>query len=196
MAERQDVRRAESRIVMEFSGKLTKEDLDDLAVWLRPKRDWLSFVLETWHGAAIVVAIVWGTILGFLGRTSPNWLAMALIWVVIAGIVIWTVQRVRRDRQQDLHRLNATLPDKVQLTGEGIRWAPPNGGQAVLRWSELGGWRERRRLVAIDDDSGTAAVIFSVADMAEFERQRLRDFLRSQVPPLPSFQRGLDRAGR
>jgi hypothetical protein len=167
---------------MEFSGKLTNEDLDDLAVLLRPRRYWLSFALETWNGAALFATIVWATILGFLGRTSPSWLAMAIIWVVIIGIVVWTGHTVRRDRQQDLARLNGTLPDRVQLTSEGIQWVRPGGGQAVLRWSELGGWRERRRVVAIDDARGAAAVVFSVAEMPELERQRLRDYLRSQVP--------------
>ena len=150
---------------MEFSGKLTTEDVDDLAILLRPKRYWLSFVLETWHGAALFAAIAWATILAFLGRTSPNRLAMGVIWLVIAGIVVWTAYTVRRDRQHDLVRLNATLPDRVQLTSEGIKWAPSSGGRGLLRWSELGGWRERGRIIAIDDDAGAAVVFFSVAEM-------------------------------
>ena len=103
--------------MVEFSGKLTNEDLDDLAVLLRPRRYWLSLALGTWHGAALFATIVWTTILGILGRTSPSWLAMAIIWV--------------------------------------------------------------------DDERGAAAVVLSVAEMPELERQRLRDYLRSQVHPSP-----------
>jgi hypothetical protein len=178
---------------MEFSGKLTKEDLDDLAVLLRPKGYWFSFLSEAWHGATLFGLIVWATVLAFLGRTSPHWPGLGVIWLVIAGIVVWTAYSVRRDRQRDLTRLNATLPDRVQLTSEGIRWAPSSGGLTSLPWGELGGWRERGRVIALDNVGGAAAVFFSVAEMPELERQRLRDFLRSQVPPAPSFERRLDR---
>jgi hypothetical protein len=173
--------------LIELSGKLSEADVNDMAVLLRSRWYWLSFIAETWHGAALLVAIVWGTALGLMGRTSPNWLAIALVWIVIAGIFIRTAYTVRRERKQDVDQLNAKLPEKVRLTSDGITWVTPSGGRVLLRWSELGGWRERRRVVAIHDPRGAPAVVLSIADLPELERQRVRDFLCSQIPPPRSF---------
>lgn len=168
---------------MEFSGKLQKEDLYDLAVLLRPKHYWLSYVAEGWHGLALLAAIVWVTILGLLGRTNPSWLALGITWLVIAGIVIWTAYETRRDRARELQRLNAKLPEKLRLTSEGIRLVGPDSDEELLRWNDVSGWRERPRMFAIYGPSGGVVGAFSVAALPETERQRLRDFLQSQIPP-------------
>jgi hypothetical protein len=180
---------------MEISGRLMKEDLDDVAHLLRPRGYWVSFVLETWRGAALFLTLVWITILGLLGRTKPNWVAMGLIWTVVAGIVLWAARTVRRERTEDLARVNAAVPESSKFTSEGIRWTERDGRAMFLHWSDVTAWRERGRVIAIDQRGGTPAVILSVGNLPEWERRRLWDFLRSQLAaPAPSgraFDQGL-----
>jgi hypothetical protein len=178
---------------MELSGRLTKEDLDDVAHLLRPRGYWVSFVLETWHGAALFLTIVWATILGLLGQTKPNWVAMGLIWTVIAGIVLWSARAVRRERTEDLARVNAAVPECFKFMSEGIRWTEREGRAILLHWSDVAAWRERGRVIAIDQRGGTPAVILSIGNLPEWERQRLRDFLRSQIAPAAPPRRAIDR---
>jgi hypothetical protein len=171
---------------MELSGRLVKEDLDDVARLLRPRFYWLFLAWESWHGTVLLLLIVWFTILGLLGYTKPNWVAMGLIWAVIAGIVFWTARRVRRERIEELARVNAALPECFKLTSEGIRWTEREGRAVLLLWSDVVAWRERGRVVAIDQSDGRPAVILSVGNLPEGERQRLRDFLRCQISPSQS----------
>ena len=170
---------------MEFSGKLTPQDVEDLRRLLRPCLFWIRQIAEGWQGAALLIAIVWATILGILGKTHPIWWAMAAIWAVIIAIVAWTVCKVRREREQELRQLNAALPEKIVFTSAGVTWDETHSQTHFLPWSEFTNWRERGRVVALDGPRGKPAVFVSIAHLSELERQHLRDRLRSQIPPAP-----------
>ena len=178
---------------MELSGRVVEEDLDDVARLLRPRHYWPFFALDVWQGAAVFLLVVWITILGLLGHRNPNWTAIAVIWCVIGGIVLWSSRSVRRERRDELARINAAVPECFTLTTAGIRWTKRDGGEVLLDWSDVSGWRERGRVVAIDQPGGTPAVLVSVAHLPEMERQRLRDFLRSQIAPCSPSATGIVR---
>jgi hypothetical protein len=168
---------------MEFSGNVRREDLDDIARLIRPKRYWLRLVWETWHGAALMLAILWATVAGFLGQTHPNWTAGAVIWAVIAGIISWTAYSVRRERTQLLTELRSAMPERFTLASGGIRWTGLDGRDVVVPWSDVTAWRESGRVVVLER-AGRPAAILPVGDLTELERQRVRDLIRSQIPHL------------
>ena len=50
-----------------------------------------------------------------------------MTWLVIAGIVVWSVFRTKQERARELARLNATLPDQLDFTNDGVKLNGPDG---------------------------------------------------------------------
>jgi hypothetical protein len=117
---------------MQFTGKLTEAELGEAQKLSLPKMYWPKLLLANWYGFGLIAAITWATISGFLGQTKPNWRAMGVIWLVIAGIVLWSVFRTKQERARDLAKLNATLPDQVNFTNDGVKLVEPDGASAFL----------------------------------------------------------------
>lgn len=168
---------------MQISGKLTEADLNDVRKTTRSKTYWLKLLLGNWYGIALLLIVVWATISGLLGQTNPNWRAVALIWALLAGIVLWAVYRTKRARAREFKQLNATLPDQVSLTNDGVKWDGPNGATGFLPWRNFKGWRQGRRVVLVDEREGNRFVILPVAQLSEVERLPIRQLLRSHISP-------------
>jgi hypothetical protein len=108
---------------MQFSSKLAEADLNEVGKMTRSKMYWVKLVVANWYGAALLLIAVWATISGLLGQTKPNWQAVAVIRAVAAGLVLWSVYSARRGRARQLVRLNATLPDQIGFTNDGVKWS-------------------------------------------------------------------------
>jgi len=169
---------------MQFQGKITEADLNDVRKMIVSKMYWPRLLLANWYGLALILALIWATISGLLGQTKPNWRAVAMIWVVVAGIVLWVVYRAKRSQARELTELNATLPDQVILTNDGVKCDGPNGATGFLPWRTFKGWREGRRVVLLDQCQGNRFVMLPVSQLSEIERQPIRQFLQSHIPPV------------
>jgi hypothetical protein len=83
---------------------------------------------------------------------------------------------------REFSQLNATLPDHLNLTTDGVKIDGPNGASAFLPWRTFKGWREGRRVVLIDLSQGNSVVILPVAQLSEIERLSIRQYLQSHIP--------------
>lgn len=168
---------------MRFTGKVNELDLSDIRKTTRTKTYWLKLLLANWYGVGLLIVVMWGTISGLLGQLKPNWGGIAIVWAVIAAIFAWSFYSTRRAQARDFTRLNATLPDQVNLTNEGVKLDGPNGATSFLPWRIFKGWREGQRVILIDETEGNRFVILPVAQLSEIERQQARQFLQAQIPP-------------
>ncbi|HXP81774.1 MAG TPA: YcxB family protein [Verrucomicrobiae bacterium] len=166
---------------MEFTGKLNETDMSEVRKMTRSKTYWLNLLL---YGAGLIVLALraWRLSLGFLARTPPDWQAVAMIWAVAAGIILWTVYMVRRGRTRQLTQLNATRPDLMSLTNDGMKFDGPNGATALVPWRNFKGWREGRRIVLVERSEGNRFVMLPVSKLSEIERLPIRQFLQSHIP--------------
>jgi len=169
---------------MQFTGKLTEADLNDVRKMTLSWTYWPKLMLANWYGIGLIVAIIWATISALLGHTEPNWPALGLIWLVIVGIVLWAVYSTKRTQAKELTQLNATLPDHLNFTNDGMKFDGPDGASAFLPWRSFKGWREGRRVMLVDQCEGNRVVILPVAQLSEIERQPIRQFLKACIPPL------------
>jgi len=167
---------------MRFAGKLSEAELGDLQKLTIPKMYWPKLLLANWYGFALIAAIIWATLSGFLGRTKPNWQAMGVIWLVIAVIILWSVFTTKREGARNLAKLNATLPDQVNFTNAGVTLDGPNGASAFLPWTHFKGWREGKRVMLVEMVEGNSIVIVPVAQYSEIDRQPIRQLLQSSIP--------------
>ena len=168
---------------MQFSGKLTEADLNDVRKMNLSRMYWPKLLLANWYGTALIGFLIWATISGLLGQTKPNWRFVAVVWVVFAGIVLWVAYRTKRAQARELTQLNSMLPDQINLTAEGVKLDGPNGASAFLPWQRFRGWREGRRVVLVDQRQGNRFVMLPVPQLSEIERLSIRQFLQSHISP-------------
>jgi hypothetical protein len=76
---------------MQFGGKLDEADLSDVRRLTRSKMHWVKLVVANWYGTALISIALWATISALLGQIKPNWQALALVWAVGGGLLVWTV---------------------------------------------------------------------------------------------------------
>lgn len=171
------------KINMQFQGKITEADLNDVRKMTVSKMYWPRLLLANWYGLALILAILWATISGLLGKTNPNWRAVFLIWVVVGAIVIWSIHRTKQAQSRELAELNATLPDQIEVTDGGVKWDGPNGRTGFVPWGTFKGWREGKRVMLIDERQGNRFVMLPVSQLSEAERGPIRNTLQVHVSP-------------
>lgn len=169
--------------MIRISGALSKEDLRDSGGLIGGRWDWLGELAESWRGVIMLLLLIWWTVSGLLGYTRPNWWGVGGVWAVIGSIGGWQIWKAKRDASIGLARFNANRPDVIILDGEGVRTQGPDGAATFRPWRHFSRWRERGRVVVLDLRSSDSAFLFSVASLSDEERQRLRDYLRSQICP-------------
>jgi hypothetical protein len=166
---------------MQFRGKLTDEDLNDLRRVVRSKMYWPKLFVANWYGLMLLCVVLWATIAGLLGATHPNWSAVGVLWVVLLGLFTWAFYSVKRKMAKEFLQLNATLPDWISLVDDGTKLNGPNGATGFWPWNNFKGWRERKRVMLLDMQTG-AFVILPVGELSDPERQPIRQFLRLHIP--------------
>jgi len=166
---------------MHFTLKLTEADLSDVRKLTRAGSYWLNLSL---YGVGLIFVMLraWRLSLGFLARTPPNLQLVAIIWVVIVGGIPWTIYMVRRGWARELTQLNATRPDQMSLTNDGVKCDGPDGATALVPWRNFKAWREGRRVILVERREGNRFVILPVAQLSEIERLPIRQFLQSHIP--------------
>lgn len=167
---------------MQFQGKITEVDLNDVRKMTASKMYWPKLLLANWYGLALILALIWATIPGHIGGTNPNWRFVGISWAVLGGIALWAVYSAKRTTVRELAQLNATLPDHLNLTTDGVKMDGPDGASAFLPWRTFKGWREGSRVVLIDLSQGNNVVILPVAQLSEIERLSIRQYLQSHLP--------------
>lgn len=166
---------------MQFKGKLTEEDLNDLRRVVRSKMYWPKLLVANWYGLMLLCVALWATVAGLLGARHPNWSVLSILWVVLLGLFTWSFYSAKRTMAKEFLQLNATLPDWISLVNDGTKLNGPNGATGFWPWNNFKGWREGQRVMLLDMQSG-AFVILPVAELADPERQSIRQFLRSHIP--------------
>jgi hypothetical protein len=161
---------------MQFSGRLTEADLDDVRRLIRSKFYWLKFLAASWYGIVLFGAIIWVTIAALMGKTQANWTGLGTLWLVIAVIVAWVFYRTKKSRTNEVAVLNASRPDWILFEDSGISTNGPNGATAFQPWSNFKGWREGKRTLFLDMQSGSF-ILLSVAEVSPMERQSILRFL-------------------
>lgn len=170
---------------MEFTGKLTEEDLSEVQKLGRSRMYWPKVLAKNWYATALLLLILWATIAGVVGHNKVNWHAIGIVWLVLAGLFVWTFYRVKRSRARALARLDAALPNQITLTGDGVKMDNTNGATSFMPWNTFKGFREGQRVFLLDQTKANSSVVLPTVRLSENERRSLRDFLRSRVPSLP-----------
>jgi hypothetical protein len=165
---------------MQFSGKLTEADLEDVRRIVRSKWYWPKLLAANWYGLTLLCIVVWVTVEGLLGWAHPNWRGLGVVWVVILALFAWVFYRTKKAMAKEFSQLNSALPDWVSLVDDGVKLSGPNGASTFQPWSNFKDLREGKRVVLLDMQAG-GFVILPVSELPENQRQSICQFFRSHV---------------
>lgn len=165
---------------MQVSGKLTREDLDDVRRLIQSKWYWPKLLASNWYGLILLCIIIWVTIEGLLGIAHPNWQGLLCVWAVVGGLVGWAFYRTKRARAKEFAQLDTTRPDWISFGNDGLNLDGPNGARSFRPWNNFTGYREGRRVMLLDITKNSF-VMFSVAHLPEPERESMRQLFRANI---------------
>jgi hypothetical protein len=160
------------------SGKISREELKDAEAIVRSKFYWPRIVFTNWYGFALVLLLLWATILQIVRMDTTHVLGLSLMWVVVAAIFGWTVYRTRRKSERDYLSVEKSLPDFVTIARDGLHFDGPDGASAFSPWSHYKRWREGRQVIVLDRASGGGVTILAVSRLAATEGEAVRRLLR------------------
>jgi hypothetical protein len=167
---------------MQFTLKLTDEDMRDVRRISRAKTYWL--VMSLWGvGMIFMTARGWAITANVLARTPSEWQMVAAVWGSVAAVILWALYNQSRTRSRQLAQMNAARPDQMDLTNDGLKCDGPNGATALIPWRNFKGWKEGRRVILVERAEGNRFFVLPVAQLTEMERITIRQFLQSHISP-------------
>jgi hypothetical protein len=166
---------------MKLSGKLTKDELADVRVLVRPKYYWVKLALFNWYGALLVLVIPAATIAALFDPGHANWRGLGIGWAILIGIFGITFYRVKRGDAREFEALTAALPDWIILANDGLRFEGPEGAMSFKPWASYKEWQERKRAIVLRLTKGRGVTMLPIASLSETDREVLRGQLRSYI---------------
>ncbi len=169
---------------MQFHGKLNEAEVREATRLIRPKG-------YAWHlaltnirlviYAVIVVAILWASITNHT-KIPPAVLAIRVALLVVIGG--FSVVRFRKNNREAVTALDASLPDRLDLSPEGVRHHGPNGAEGFQPWTSYTGFREGQHVVVLRRREKNLFSVLPISGLSEGERGNLRGLLQQSLPAI------------
>lgn len=176
---------------MQFHGKLNEVEVKEATRFIRPKgygaRMTLSYLRLIIY-AVIVLAILFESFIRHQ-HISPQILwTRVLILVIIGGASFY---RYRKGSREAVAKLDASLPDSLTLSAEGVRLEGPNGAQGFQPWVSYSGFREGEHVVLLQRKDLGLYNVLPVSALTQTDRGALRGLLTSYLPPVGKPKTGV-----
>ncbi len=167
---------------MQFQGKLNEVEVKEATRFVRPKgygrRMALSYLRLIIY-AALVVAILYETFVRHAHIPPALLISRILILVLIAGASYY---RYRKGSREAVATLDASLPDTLMLSSEGVRLEGPNGAHGFQPWGSYSGFREGEHVVLLQRKERGLYNVLPISALGGGEREALRGMLASYLP--------------
>ena len=110
-----------------------------------------------------------------------------LIAIRVAVLLIiggFSYFRYRKGTREAVEALDASLPDALFLSAEGVRMDGPNGARGFQPWVNYTGWREGEHVVLLQRKEKGLYNVLPVSALGAAEREGLRGLLTGYLPKL------------
>ncbi len=92
--------------------------------------------------------------------------------------------RYRKGTREAVAALDASLPDSLVVSAEGVRLEGPNGAQGFQPWASYSGFREGEHVVLLQRKEKGLYNVLPISAMGTSEREALRGMLGGYLPAL------------
>ncbi len=167
---------------MQFPGKLNEAEVKEATRYVRPKgygvRMALSYLRLIVY-AIIVIAILFETFVRHAHIAPQLLISRILILVLIGGVSFY---RYRKGTRDAVATLDASLPDQLTLSSEGVRLEGPNGAQGFQPWGSYRAFREGDHVVLLHRKEKGLYNVIPVSSLDTGARAGLRGLLTGYLP--------------
>lgn len=167
---------------MQFAGKLNETELREATRMIRPKGHGRRMALSYARLVIYVGIVVALLVASFVQHRHIPPQLIAVRVAVLALVAVVVVLRVRRSSRDALRRIDASLPDTVQLGPEGVRLDGPMGAHSFQPWSSYTGFREGQHIVVLQRTEQDLFTVLPVSALSPAERTSLRGLLQGSLP--------------
>ncbi len=168
---------------MQFQGKLNEVEVKEATRFIRPKgygaRMALSYTRLIIY-AVIVVAILFASFVRH-AHIPPQVLAIRVGLLLLIGGASY--YRYRKGSREAVANLDASLPDSLTLSAEGVRLDGPNGAQGFQPWASYSGFREGVHVVLLQRKEKGLYNVLPISGLGSGERGALRGMLGNYLGP-------------
>lgn len=169
---------------MQFSGKLDEAEVKEATRFVRPKGYKARMLVTYFRLIIYALIVVWILYSSFVRHAHIPPQVIAIRLGLLALIAVFAYARYRKGSREEVAKLDASLPDTLQLTAEGVRLDGPNGAQGFQPWASYTGFREGQHIMLLQRKEAGLYNVVPVSAMGEGERSQLRGLLTSYLPAL------------
>lgn len=169
---------------MQFNGKLNEVEVKEATRFVRPKGYKARMLLSYFRlivYAVIVIAILYASFVQH-AKIPPQVIGIRLAFLVALGIFSYV--RYRKGTREAVAALDASLPDSLVVSAEGVRLEGPNGAQGFQPWASYSGFREGEHVVLLQRKEKGLYNVLPISAMGTSEREALRGMLGGYLPAL------------
>jgi hypothetical protein len=167
---------------MQFAGKLNEVEVKEATRFVRPKgyttRMALSYLRLIVY-AVIVIGILFLTFVRHAHIPPAVLLTRVFILVLIGGVSFY---RYRKGTRDAVATLDASLPDQLTITAEGVRLEGPNGAQGFQPWGSYRGFREGVHVILLHRREQGLYNVIPISALDTITRASLRGMLTGYLP--------------
>ncbi|RRA48308.1 hypothetical protein [Acidipila sp. EB88] len=170
---------------MQFQGKLNEAEVREATRFIRPRgygaRMALSYTRLVVY-ALIVVFILYQSFVRHQ-HIPPVVLGVRLVILVVIGGAAYV--RYRKGSREAVASLDASLPDTLRLSPEGIHLDGPNGAHSFQPWLAYKSFREGEHVVVLARVEKGMFNVLPLTSLGTPERETLRGMLQNWLPAPP-----------
>jgi hypothetical protein len=169
---------------MQFQGKLNEVEVKEASKFIRPK-GYKARMTVTYLRLAVYAGIVLFIVFESFFRHMHIPPVVIAVRVALLAFIVWLAwSRYQKGARETVARLDAGLPDTLELTADGVQLKGPNGAQGFQPWVSYSGFREGQHVVLLQRTEKDFYNVVPIAALGEAERSALRGLLTSHLPVL------------
>jgi hypothetical protein len=167
---------------MDFSGKLNEVEVKEATRFIRPKGYQTRMAL-TYARLVIYAGVVFYVLFESFARHRHIPESVIVTRIVLLVLLLgFFYFRYRKGSRQAVANLDASLPDTLSLSAEGVRLNGPNGAQGFQPWVSYKGYREGKHVVVMDRMEKGLYNVLPISGLQEGDRQNLHGLLQNYLP--------------
>ena len=167
---------------MQFLGKLNEIEVKEAARFVRPKgysaRMAVSYIRLVVY-AVIVLGILYASLVQHAHIPPAVVAARVGILLLLGGFSFY---RYRKGSKEAVANLDASLPDTLELSAEGVKLEGPNGAQGFQPWGSYAGFREGEHVLLLQRKEKGLYNVVPTSALGTAGREVLRGMVSNYLP--------------
>lgn len=167
---------------MQFAGKLNEAEVREATRIIRPKGHGARMALSYGRLLLYALIVVFLLVASFLhhAKIPPAVIAIRIVILLLVGGLVY--YRIRKASTDTVAKLDASLPDSINLEAGGVRLDGPYGAQSFQPWTAYSGFREGSHIVVLHRNEKGLYNVLPISSMSPPERESLRGLLQNYLP--------------